>query len=50
MFVIVDAATESGLSYKEASELPLDELELFVYLNSARITRTIETQKMNSDG
>lgn len=45
MFTIVDAATESGLSYREAYDMPLDELELFVYLSSARIERINETQK-----
>jgi hypothetical protein len=45
MFSIVDAATEKGLSYREAFDMPLDELELFVYLSNARSERIIEANK-----
>ena len=45
MFLIVDSATESGLSYREAFNMPLDELELFVYLMSARGERILEASK-----
>lgn len=44
MFQIVDAGTEKGLSYRDAYEMPLDELELFIYLSNARLQRISEAK------
>lgn len=42
MFTIAEAAND-GLSYKESYEMPLDELELFIYLKNASQQRTNDT-------
>jgi len=42
MFSIIEAAND-GLSYREAFDMPLDELELFIYLKNASTQRTNDT-------
>ena len=42
MYTIIEAAND-GLSYKEAFEMPLNELELFIYLKNASQNRTNDT-------
>ncbi len=40
-----DATTPSGLSYREAYDMPLDELELHSYLLNSRIERINEAHE-----
>lgn len=39
MFTITEAAND-GLSYREAFDMPLDELELYLYLKNASVQRS----------